>query len=168
MCPQSFCWVWCKKYNSLCMNLSALVHSCLCQFRLFWFRNQKKLLVQGTFVPVLCVTVWRTKYWRKNIQPSMKQWNLSDVGHRLLGSSDTFENMTLHPNKVKEQPIFGVSGLLVVLLKATSHKLPPSVSNSITEKSGDGPNQTVCFSLRVEKNYAMYIIYYEATLFVMN
>jgi len=55
-----------------------------------------------------------------------------------------------------------------MLLKATSHKLPPSVSNFVTEKSGDGPNQTVCFSLGVEKNHTVHVIYYEAMLFVMN
>lgn len=92
---------------------------------------------------------------KHHIQSSMHQWNFSGVGHGLLSSSDTFENITLHPNKVKEQPIFKVA-LLVMLVKATSHMLPPSMSNSITKKSGDGPNKTVCFSLRVEKNYTVY------------
>lgn len=112
MWSQSFCWVWCKKHSFLCMNVSALVHSFWCQFRFFWFRNQKKLLVKGTFVAVLCITVWRIKYWRKNItsSPAWTSEIFSDVGQRLLSSSDTFENITLHPNKVKEQPIFGVSG----------------------------------------------------------
>lgn len=86
----------------------------------------------------------------------MCQWNFSRVSHGLLSSSDTFENIALHPNKVKERPIFRASGLTSNVASSNLPHASPSVSNSITETPGDGPNKTVCFPLRVKKNYATY------------